>query len=314
MPWFKVDDGFAFHRKAIKAGNVAVGLWARAGSWSAQQLTDGEIPAEIIPLFGATAEDAERLVKAELWDRTDAGYVFRGWNEYQPSKGEVEANRFASRERQSVFRNPELRQAVRDRDGDFCRYCGQQVQFTDRRGALGGTYDHVEPKGGTVLENLVVCCRGCNARKGRRTPKQAGMELRSGLKSVVTPVLEPEVTGHNPPSLPDPSLPDPSIVSIARIPRATSKGTRIPDPFIVDEAMKDWAVERNMAPAWVLKQTERFSNYWTAKPGKDGVKVDWRATWRNWLLKAQDDAPAYSAPVDPATRTYAKDDVRARFQ
>lgn len=98
----------------------------------------------------------------------------------------------------------------------------------------------------------------------------------------------------------------------AKIPRATTKGTRIPDPFTVDEAMKEWAVERNMQPQWVMRQTERFVNYWTALAGAKGVKTDWRATWRNWLLKAQDDAPAAASPV--SRNGFAKDDVRARFQ
>lgn len=96
-----------------------------------------------------------------------------------------------------------------------------------------------------------------------------------------------------------------------KLPRASIKGTRIPDPFTVDEAMKDWAIERRMDPQWVLRQTERFINYWTAVAGAKGVKTDWRATWRNWLLKAQDDAPA----AGPApTNGYARDDVRGRFK
>ena len=28
---------------------------------------------------------------------------------------------------------------------------------------------------------------------------------------------------------------------------------------------------------------EQFKDYWCAKPGKDGVKLDWQATWRNWV-------------------------------
>lgn len=28
---------------------------------------------------------------------------------------------------------------------------------------------------------------------------------------------------------------------------------------------------------------ERFRDYWIAKPGKDGLKADWFATWRNWV-------------------------------
>ena len=102
-----------------------------------------------------------------------------------------------------------------------------------------------------------------------------------------------------------------SVSSLPRIPRG-GKGTRIPDPFTVDEAMKDWAVERHMDPQWVLRQTERFINYWTAAAGAKGVKTDWRATWRNWLLKAQDDAPAAASPAP--RNGYAKDDVRGRFQ
>lgn len=32
-----------------------------------------------------------------------------------------------------------------------------------------------------------------------------------------------------------------------------------------------------------LHTFESFKDYWSAKPGKDGVKLDWFATWRNWV-------------------------------
>lgn len=83
----------------------------------------------------------------------------------------------------------------------------------------------------------------------------------------------------------------------ARIPRSNGRATRIPDPWVVDEAMKDWALERDMQPQWVMKHTERFVNYWTAKPGRDGTKTDWRATWRNWLLSEQDKSPSAAVPA-----------------
>ena len=38
MAWFKVDDKLAFHPKVLTAGNTAIGLWVRAGAWSADQL------------------------------------------------------------------------------------------------------------------------------------------------------------------------------------------------------------------------------------------------------------------------------------
>ena len=74
MVWFKVDDGFAFHRKTVAAGNKAIGLWARAGSWSAQHLTDGFIPDHMIRSLDGTVTDARRLVEVALWCRVDGGY------------------------------------------------------------------------------------------------------------------------------------------------------------------------------------------------------------------------------------------------
>jgi hypothetical protein len=34
------------------------------------------------------------------------------------------------------------------------------------------------------------------------------------------------------------------------------------------------------------RELESFRDYWNAKPGKDAVKLDWSATWRNWIRKA----------------------------
>ena len=106
-----------------------------------------------------------------------------------------------------------------------------------------------------------------------RDPRPDPTRSSSGTTS-----LPPEVPTHPP----------------ASMPRSNGKGTRIPEPFVVDEAMKDWAVDRGYTAEWCMQQTERFINYWTAKPGKDGTKSDWRATWRNWILKAADDPPPNS--------------------
>lgn len=104
MPWFNVEDNLCFHPKAITAGNAAVGLWVRAGSWSMQTLTDGEVPTEIARAIG-TAADAKRLVKAGLWIPKDDGYVFHEWVGRQRSRVRVEADREAARQRQERLRN-----------------------------------------------------------------------------------------------------------------------------------------------------------------------------------------------------------------
>lgn len=85
MTWFKVDDKLAMHPKVIGAGNVSIGLWVRAGSWSAANGTDGLVPMAVVTALGATRAQADRLVKAGLWHREPDGYRFHDWHMYQPT-------------------------------------------------------------------------------------------------------------------------------------------------------------------------------------------------------------------------------------
>lgn len=54
---------------------------------------------------------------------------------------------------------------------------------------------------------------------------------------------------------------------------------------MLPKTLGDWAMEER--PDWsgddVRKVAERFKDHWLAKPGKDGRKTDWPATWRNWV-------------------------------
>lgn len=103
MTWFKVDDNLAFHAKVVAAGNPALGLWVRAGSWSAQQLTDGFVPDHMLAALG-TKQQAQRLVDVRLWERVEGGYTFHEWELRQPSRGDVEAERAAARDRMREMR------------------------------------------------------------------------------------------------------------------------------------------------------------------------------------------------------------------
>jgi len=94
--WFKVDDTLAFHGKTVEAGNAAMGLWVRAGSWSSQQLTNGYIPAQVARQLGTTGQ-IHSLLTAGLWihdtERGQPGYRFHDWKLYQPTSDEVELTR-----------------------------------------------------------------------------------------------------------------------------------------------------------------------------------------------------------------------------
>ena len=212
MPWFKVDDGFWSHPKTAEVSDAATALWVRAGAWSAQHLTDGRIPYSALRFFRARRRSAAELVAVGLWSDAGDAFVFHGWDEYQPSKSQVEAKREANRNRVNSWRERQ-RNAVTE---------ASQV-----------------PEG--------------NAS-------------------------------------PDPTRPVPSRIStsdeVERGPR--KRGTRIPDPFIVTKEMREWAAERTPLVD-VNTSTERFVNHWRAKAGRDATKLDWIATWRNWLIRDQDE-------------------------
>lgn len=105
MPWFRVDDGFWGHSKRWRCSLTAIGLWSVAGSWSAQQLTDGKIPRHVLSVFGGKPKDAAELVEADLWIETDEGWLFKDWHLYQRTRAEVEADREAARKRMNKARN-----------------------------------------------------------------------------------------------------------------------------------------------------------------------------------------------------------------
>ena len=52
----------------------------------------------------------------------------------------------------------ELRQAVRRRDGDECRYCGKLVFWSGRRGKRSGTYYVTDGSESSTAETVVVAC------------------------------------------------------------------------------------------------------------------------------------------------------------
>jgi 5-methylcytosine-specific restriction endonuclease McrA len=176
MTWARLDDNFHSHPRTLLAGLEANGLFARAISYCADYLTDGFVPSEWAEQQGGK-RPITRLIRAGLIEAVEDGYMIIGYLERNPSRDEVNQSRTKDARKHSLHRDRDLVAAIRDRDGDDCRYCGVEVDWTDRRGGKGGTYDHVDPTGDTALNNVVVACRGCHAVKGKRTPEQAGIVL-----------------------------------------------------------------------------------------------------------------------------------------
>lgn len=134
MPWFKVDDKLHSHKKAARAGVAAMGLWTVAGSWCADQLSDGFVPDYIAERLapGEATDLADKLVEAGLWvvDRHDGddGWRFKDWADYQPTRDDVVSRREYERDKKRrQRRDPKGQFAVspkvspRDNPGDSPR-------------------------------------------------------------------------------------------------------------------------------------------------------------------------------------------------
>ena len=243
MAWFKVDDGLHASRKLLKIPKrnrfAAIGLWTVAGSWCADQLTDGNVPNYMITEWGGPPAAPEALTDAGLWERTHDGYVFYNWHEYQPSKQDVDAERAASRERMR-----DLRAKRRNR---------KPLEQAEAGDAFGRTVP--------------------NSSENVRNPD---------------------------PTRPDPTRPTKEEANASSAPR--KRAARISEDFQVTPEMKLWASTK--APGIDLGlETEKFINYWVAKSGKEATKLDWAATWRNWILNAK---PAQGQRMDHSSRGIAK--------
>lgn len=96
-------------------------------------------------------------------------------------------------------------------------------------------------------------------------------------------------------------------------PPATDRktGIRLPDDFAVTPEMAAWA-QGNAPHVDGPRETERFCDYWRAKPGKDGRKLSWVMTWRNWMRTAEDRQGPRQRPVAVDHRQQAEQDKFSR--
>lgn len=187
MPWLKGGDNAATYPAAMAvaghasaeatsveadfAVNEVYGWLVRCAMQSAGHMTDYVIDEGTARMLGGARTDRllhlakkARLVSA---GRHEGQRVYRLREDAEflhiRRRDEVQWERARGRDTS----NPGLIVPVRLRDGDACRYCGRVVNWDDRKGGLGGTYDHVHPgESARTPEGLRVSCRRCNSLRG----------------------------------------------------------------------------------------------------------------------------------------------------
>ena len=68
--------------------------------------------------------------------------------------------------------------------------------------------------------------------------------------------------------------------------RASPLGSRLPPDWTLPDEWRTWA-EHERPDVDVALEAAKFRDFWHGKPGKDGRKADWQATWRNWVRRAE---------------------------
>ncbi len=66
----------------------------------------------------------------------------------------------------------------------------------------------------------------------------------------------------------------------------SAQGSRLPDGWQLPEDWLAWAVgSAGMSDDAVQREALVFRDYWRSKAGAGARKVDWLATWRNWIRR-----------------------------
>jgi len=250
MPWFKVDDHFDDHPKTQGLSLAAIGLWTLCGSFCSRRLTDGLVSRSKAVQYAKGHRTAERLaqelVDAGLWTVEGDGWRYHDWPDYQPTKAEVEAERL------------------------------KHYEAKRRAGQMGGVRSGEVRKAkqeGSRNETEVKQERSRDEAEGQADGQAETKQNEAPIPIPIPIQLTPPIGGVCAP---------PALTPSPEAPRRRS-GTRLPPDWTPSAPTLDRFRTQERVDA--SASLERFRNHFLAKPGKEGVKLDWEATFRNWVLE-----------------------------
>ena len=98
MPWIKLDDSFLTNAKILQAGLEARALYVAGLCYCGKTLSDGAIPAGMVPKLAALADvddaasAAATLVALGLWHDAPGGFAVHDYLDYNPTRQQAESN------------------------------------------------------------------------------------------------------------------------------------------------------------------------------------------------------------------------------
>lgn len=77
-----------------------------------------------------------------------------------------------------------------------------------------------------------------------------------------------------------------------------ARGQRLAPDWEPPQDWIDWACrERRWTPEDARQEAENFRDYWHARSGAGAAKLDWQATWRNWVRNSRRPNGTWQEPV-----------------
>ena len=84
--------------------------------------------------------------------------------------------------------------------------------------------------------------------------------------------------------------------------RTATRGARLPIDWKPNAELVAWS--KTERPDLDLRKVfEEFKDYWSSVPGSKGVKLDWDATWRNWVRKQTAAKASFAQQASDAVRS-----------
>jgi hypothetical protein len=87
-----------------------------------------------------------------------------------------------------------------------------------------------------------------------------------------------------------------STSKISKESKRQNRGTRIAVDWAPTDAERSFAKQEGFSDWEIQREAQKFRDYWTACAGSKGVKLDWSATWRQWIRSGAERAGKAPAP------------------
>ena len=120
----------------------------------------------------------------------------------------------------------------------------------------------------------------------RANAGRKGGIAKAALKTNDFPAGNAKAMHKQPEPEPEPEVTTETSVSVVT-PQPKKRASRLSENWHLPMEWGEWAVAEGWPESVVRIEAEKFRDFWTAKAGRDAAKLDWQATWRNWMRNSK---------------------------